>query len=33
MDNFSIYGDLFDQCLQHLELVLKRCVEKNLILN
>jgi len=33
MDNFLIYGDFFDQCLHHLKLVLKRCIEKNLILN
>jgi len=33
MDDFSIYGDSFDQCLYHLELVLKRCTEKNLTLN
>ena len=33
MDNFSIYRDSFDQCLYCLELVLKRCTEKNLTLN
>ena len=33
MDDFSIYGDAFDQCLHHLELVLQRCKEKNLTLN
>jgi len=33
MDDISIYGDSFDQCLHHLELVLQRCVEKNLTLN
>jgi len=33
MDDFSIYGDSFDQCLHHLELVLQRCKEKNLTLN
>ena len=33
MDNFSIYGDSFDQCLHRLELVLQRCKEKNLTLN
>jgi len=33
MDDFSIYGDSFDQCLHHLELVLKQCIEKNLTLN
>ena len=25
MDDFSIYGDSFTQCLHHLELVLQRC--------
>ena len=33
MDDFSIYGDSFDQCLHHLVLVLQRCKEKNLTLN
>ena len=33
MDDFSIYGDSFDQCFHHLELVLQRCKEKNLTLN
>ena len=33
MDDFSIFGDSFDQCLHHLILVLQRCIEKNLILN
>jgi len=33
IDDFSIYGDSFDQCLHHLELVLQRCKEKNLTLN
>ena len=33
MDDFSIYGDSFSQCLHHLELVLQRCAEKNLTLN
>ena len=33
MDDFSIYGDSFDQCLHHLELVLQRCAEKNQTLN
>ena len=33
MDDFSIYGDLVDQCLHYLELVLQRCKEKNLTLN
>ena len=33
MNDFSVYGNSFDQCLYHLELVLKRCTEKNLTLN
>ena len=33
MDDFSIYGDSFTQCLHHLELVLQRCAEKHLTLN
>ncbi|KAH9763009.1 hypothetical protein KPL70_001028 [Citrus sinensis] len=33
MDDFSVFGDSFDQCLHHLTLVLQRCVEKNLVLN
>ncbi|KAH9794255.1 hypothetical protein KPL71_004834 [Citrus sinensis] len=33
MDDFSVYGDSFDECLQHLTLVLQRCKEKNLVLN
>jgi len=32
MDDFSIYGDSFNQCLHHLELVLQRYKEKNLTL-
>jgi len=30
MNDFSIYGDSFDQCFHHLELVLQRCKEKKL---
>jgi len=33
MDDFSIYGDSFDQWLHNLELALKRCTEENLTLN
>ena len=33
MDDFSIYGDSFDQCLHHLEPVLQHYAEKNLTLN
>ncbi|CAH9110594.1 unnamed protein product [Cuscuta europaea] len=33
MDDFSVYGDCFDSCLHNLSLILKRCVETNLVLN
>ena len=33
MDDFSMFGKSFDQCLFHLAVVLKRCTETNLILN
>jgi len=33
MDDFSVYGKSFDNCLNNLENVLKRCVEVNLVLN
>ncbi|XP_050104655.1 uncharacterized protein LOC126584262, partial [Malus sylvestris] len=33
MDDFSIFGDSFDGCLENLTLILKRCVETNLVLN
>jgi len=33
MDDFSVFGDSFDQCLHHLTQVLQRCIEKNLVLN
>ncbi|KAD5507971.1 hypothetical protein E3N88_15674 [Mikania micrantha] len=33
MDDFSVYGDSFDQCLVNLERMLKRCVETKLMLN
>ena len=33
MDDFSVFGSSFDECLHHLTLVLKRCKEKNLVLN
>ena len=33
MDDFSIYGNSFDLCLASLVLVLKRCMEINLVLN
>jgi hypothetical protein len=33
MDNFSVFGSSFQECLHHLTLVLVRCKEKNLVLN
>jgi len=33
MDDFSVFGDSFDDCLTNLEKVLSRCEEKNLVLN
>ncbi|XP_062085787.1 uncharacterized protein LOC133791896 [Humulus lupulus] len=33
MDDFSVYGDSFDKCLHNLTLVLKRCINTNLVLN
>ena len=33
MDDFSVFGCSFDECLEHLKSVLKRCEEKNLVLN
>ena len=33
MDDFSVYGKNFDQCLENLEKVLKRCQETHLVLN
>ncbi|KAL4363473.1 hypothetical protein GQ457_04G017870 [Hibiscus cannabinus] len=33
MDDFSIFGDNFDNCLSNLEKVLKRCKATNLVLN
>ncbi|KAH9658353.1 hypothetical protein KPL70_023455 [Citrus sinensis] len=33
IDDFSVFGDSFDQCLHYLTLVLQRCIEKNLVLN
>ena len=33
MDDFSVFGPLFDTCLDNLEKVLQRCVETNLVLN
>jgi len=33
MDDFSVFGKSFDNCLHYLDVVLKRCVETNLVLN
>ena len=33
MDDITVYGESFDECLIHLETVLHRCIEKNLVLN
>jgi len=33
MDDFTVYVDLFDACLENLTKILKRCIECNLVLN
>ena len=33
MDDFSVFGNSYSDCLYHLALVLKRCQETNLVLN
>ena len=33
MDDFSIFGDSYEGCLENLRKVLERCQEKNLVLN
>ena len=33
MDDFSVYGTSFENCLENLETVLQRCQDKNLALN
>ena len=33
MNDFSVFGDSFDDCLSNLKMVLTRCEEKNLVLN
>ena len=33
MDDITLYGDTFEECLTKLESVLHRCNEKNLMLN
>ncbi|RDY14548.1 Retrovirus-related Pol polyprotein from transposon opus, partial [Mucuna pruriens] len=33
MDDFTVYADSFDACLANLSMVLKRCIDTNLVLN
>lgn len=33
MDDFSVYGNSFDKCLDNLTMILKRSVETKLVLN
>jgi hypothetical protein len=33
IDDFTVFGDSFDKCLENLSLVFKRCIKTNLILN
>ncbi|RVW66239.1 Retrovirus-related Pol polyprotein from transposon 17.6 [Vitis vinifera] len=33
MDDITIYGGSYEECLLHLEAVLQRCIEKDLVLN
>jgi len=33
IDDFSVYGDSYELCLMHLEKVLERCEESNLVLD
>ncbi|KAJ9544863.1 hypothetical protein OSB04_024570 [Centaurea solstitialis] len=33
MDDFSVYGDSYDECLSNLEAVLQRCQDTSLVLN
>ena len=33
MDDFSVYGQTFDHCLENLDRVLQHCHEKDLVLN
>ncbi|GJW26584.1 reverse transcriptase domain-containing protein [Tanacetum coccineum] len=33
MDDFSVYEDSFSSCLSHLDMMLKRCEDTNLVLN
>ena len=33
MDDITIYGSVFDEFLVNLEVILNRCIEKDLVLN
>ena len=33
MDDITIYGSVFDECLVNLEAILNRCIKKDLVLN
>ena len=33
MDDCTVHGDSSDECLNHLTLILKHCIETNLVLN
>ena len=33
MDDITVYGSAFDECLVNLEAVLNQCIEKDLVLN
>ncbi|GJX17603.1 reverse transcriptase domain-containing protein [Tanacetum coccineum] len=33
MDDFSVFGDSFSSCLSHLDKILKRCEDTNMVLN
>ena len=33
IDDLSVFGDSFNNCFNHLKLVLAMCVEKGLVLN
>ncbi|XP_059593209.1 transposon Ty3-I Gag-Pol polyprotein [Vitis vinifera] len=33
MDDINVYGSSYEECLLHLEAVLQRCIEKDLVLN
>ena len=33
MDDFTVYGSSFDECLTSLARILHRCIETNLVLN